>query len=139
MRRETLRLRPHRGPLSYRAALRRTFGGMTACLALLLLSLGAYLIENQLTDPVGAHPAGLLSAAVFIATGLILLSYLVHPGARPRPRPVVYQILDIPMARQVPAAETPVSAQTTLAPDACDENRGLSLTRRYVDHARIRL
>ena len=66
--------------LSPRAMLRRVFGGMAVFISLPVLALGAYLIRRQFDDPVGSHPAGLLLAAVLIATALILLSYVIYPG-----------------------------------------------------------
>lgn len=45
-----------------------------------LLGLGAYLIKDQFEDPLGSHPAGLLFAALLIATALVLLSYVIYPG-----------------------------------------------------------
>ena len=66
--------------LSPRAALRRVFGGMAVFVALPLLGLGAYLIEDQFENPVSSHPAGLVIAAVLITVALFLLSYVIWPG-----------------------------------------------------------
>jgi hypothetical protein len=67
-------------PLSPRAAIRRVFGGMAIFVSCPLLGLGAYLIKNQFEDPLGSHPAGLLFAALLIATALVLVSYVIYPG-----------------------------------------------------------
>jgi len=75
--------RGHCVPLSPRAAFRRTFGGIAVFVSIPLLGFGAYLIKDQFENPVGSQPAGLLIAAVLIATALVLLSYVIYPlGAR---------------------------------------------------------
>jgi hypothetical protein len=67
------------GPLVLRGGLSRTFGGLAGFTALLLLSLGIYLLRDAFAHPVHAEPAGLFVAACAIALGVLLLFYLVRP------------------------------------------------------------
>jgi hypothetical protein len=124
--------RAHGRLLSSRAGLRRTFGGMLTCTSLLMLGLGGYLIEDQFADPLASNPAALFFAAALIACGLILLSYVIHPGARHESKAVASEILDLPAGR--PAIE--ITARH--GAEGREEQRDLALPSRYVDHARIR-
>ena len=116
---------------SSRSGLRRTFGGMLTCTALLLLGFGAYLIEDQFANPLTSNPAGLFLAAAMVASGLVLMSYLIHPGVRQGPKVLASQILDIPGSG--PAIEV-----TARESHEAREPQDLALPNRYVDHVRIR-
>lgn len=118
------------GPLSPQAALRRAFGGMAIFISLSMLGLGGYFIRDQFADPVASHPASLLFAAVLIASGLVLLSYLIHPGATQQPRsaaqherPAITQTIEIPVTRSLEMQQ---------------EKPEFAISSRYVDQTRIR-
>ena len=70
--------------LSSRGELLRTFGSLAGFVAFLLLALGGYLVEDQLANPVQAHEATLLFAALAISASLILLYGLLYEAARNR-------------------------------------------------------
>jgi hypothetical protein len=97
--------------LSPRAALRRTFGGMAVFISLPLLGLGGYLIRDQFENPLSSHPPGLLVAAVLIATALVLLSYLVHPGGAHQREVVIAEFEEPALS----ARAIDISASTPLA------------------------
>ena len=134
MRRETPShfSRSHHCLLSSGARLRRTFGGMLIVSALLLLGFGGYLIEDQFADPLGSNPAGLFFAAAMIALALVLLSYVIHPGARHEPKAAALQILEIP--ERGPTIEIRIRERR----EPPGEHPELPLQSRYVDHSRIR-
>lgn len=119
----------HGAPLSSRAALRRVFGGMAIFVSCPILGLGAYLIKDQLEDPVGSHPASLLFAALLIATALVLLSYVIYPGG-PRALEANAELQD----------EQEKQRTIEISPLVVRENRtDLSTHTRYSDTARIQL
>ena len=115
-------------PLSPRAAIRRVFGGMAVFVSCPLLGLGAYLIKDQFEDPLGSHPAGLLFAALLIATALVLLSYVIYPGG---PRALE--------ANAEPQDEQEKQRTIEVSPLAVRDRTDLPAQTRYSDTARIRL
>ena len=121
----------HNTSLSSRRGLRRTFGGMAAFLSVAQLALGTYLIHDQFADPVGSHPAGLLFAAVLVASALVLLSYMVHPGARRRSRHTA--------AEWSETAGPVIEVQPKETREPGELATELPVHVRYVDHARILL
>jgi hypothetical protein len=98
-----------------------------------LLALGAYILEQEFADPVQAQAAGLLFAAVLIAAAVSLMYCMLHPARKVRHRVII---------RRIPTPywnEPGLSAteRRTLAWREVDEN---SLPRiRYVDRTRIRV
>lgn len=131
--------RYRRHPLSYRAALRRAFGGMATTAGLILLAWGGYLIHDQFADPVGSHPGGLLLAAVLIATGLILLAFLIHPGVQQKSKIfVACEVLDVPAPKETATTRAVIDLTTDEGIDEHEAPREFSLQSRFVDHARIR-
>lgn len=97
----------------------RVFGGQTIFVALALLLLGAYTLQQQFADPVEARGTGLLFAAVLIAAAVTLLYCLVHPARRVRHRMIARPIPMPPRNDRV-------------------EGHGDPAAHRYVDRTRIR-
>jgi hypothetical protein len=56
----------------------RTFGGVALVIAITLLSVGLYLIQDTLANP-QASQAGLFVAAFLLANAVVLLYYLIYP------------------------------------------------------------
>ena len=127
-----------RHPLSYRAALRRAFGGMATTAGLILLAWGGYLIRDQFIDPVGSHPGGLLFAAVLIATSLILLAFLIHPGVQHKSKTFACEILDVPAPKETATTRAVIDLTADEGMEEHEAPREFSLQNRFVDHARIR-
>jgi len=65
-------------PLVARGGALRTFGGLALLLAVILSVLGAYLIEDQFTNPLASQPLGLFAAAFLLATAMALVYELVQ-------------------------------------------------------------
>jgi hypothetical protein len=65
-------------PLVARGGALRTFGGLAFLLAVILSVLGAYLIEDQFTNPLASQPLGLFAAAFLLATAMALVYELVQ-------------------------------------------------------------
>lgn len=129
-----------RHPLSYRAALRRAFGGMATTAGLILLAWGGYLIHDQFADPVGSHPGGLLLAAVLIATGLILLAFLIHPGVQHKSKIfVACEVLDVPAPKETATTRAVIDLTAKEGIHGDGKQQEFSLQNHFVDHARIRL
>ena len=118
--------------LTPRAALRRVFGGMAVFVSFPLLGFGAYLIKNQFDNPGGSHPAGLLFAAVLIATALVLLSYVIYPGR------VGEGESDATELQEEPQNERIIDISVRLPVAAREEHSNLAAAQeRYVDPPRI--
>lgn len=116
--------------LAVRGGAMRTFAGIAAFLTLALLSVGAYLIEEEFAHPLAAQSIGLFTAAFILATGAVLLFYLIQPGKnrwRNATRPMV----------AISGDWIAWTARSTTA--ACyEQRRDLPFQRWYVDPARIR-
>ena len=64
--------------LAVRGRAIRTFGGLAVVLALGLLCLGVYLIEDEFSNPLAAQSLGLFTAAFVLATAMTLLYELLQ-------------------------------------------------------------
>lgn len=101
-------------------------------LALAFFLLGGYILEEQFADPVQAHPAGLLFAAVLIAAAISLLYCLLRPARRVRRRIIVRPIpISYRNDQGVAATERRLLAWREMSEEALQCNR-------YVDRTRIR-
>jgi hypothetical protein len=106
-----------------------TFAGIGFCLVFSLLALGGYLIEQEFANPMEARSAGLLVAALLIATAVTLLCCLLHSSRKSRhgaaawPATVAWEQKDVWVAR---------SASRMRQID-------MPVPGRYVDRARIRI
>jgi len=69
-------------PLVIRARFEKTFFGLGAFAALVLLLGGGYLMAEALLDPVGASDAAVLVAGFALALSSFLLVYFVWPRGR---------------------------------------------------------
>jgi hypothetical protein len=117
--------------LAARGGTKHTFGSIAVFFALTFMCLGAYMIEEQFANPIAAQPTGLFAAAVTLATGAMLLCYLLRPrknkwhhGARRRP------VLVFPDRMALTARRAAV--------DCSEERKDLTYQRGYVDAVRIR-
>ncbi len=119
-----------RRSLSARGQLLNTFAGIWFCLTILLLALGGYMIEEQFSNPVASESAGLLFAAVLIATAITLLFCLLHPSRKSRHHSAV------PTAAISRESRTMVIARLSTGMSV-ENRRSLPLHARYVDHARV--
>jgi TRAP-type C4-dicarboxylate transport system permease small subunit len=73
-----------RRSLAARGQFLNTFAGLAFCIAFLLLAMGGYLIEELFENPIQDQSAGLLFAALLIATATTLLYFLLHSSRRLR-------------------------------------------------------
>ena len=64
--------------LAVRGRAIRTFGGLAIVLALGLLCLGVYLIEDEFSNPLASQSLGLFTAAFVLATAMTLLYELLQ-------------------------------------------------------------
>ena len=71
-------------PLVVRGGLFRTFGSLAAFLALVLLSLGIYLIEDTFSNPLTAQPAALLAGGFVLGLDAVLFYFLIKPRKKIR-------------------------------------------------------
>jgi uncharacterized BrkB/YihY/UPF0761 family membrane protein len=55
----------------------RTFGSLVLFAALILLGVGAYILQEEFANPITAQSMGLLAAAFVMAVAMILLYYRV--------------------------------------------------------------
>jgi hypothetical protein len=69
-------------PLVVRARFERTFFGLGAFAAVILLVGGGYLMAEALLDPLGASDMSVLTAGFALALSSFLLVYLVWPRGR---------------------------------------------------------
>jgi hypothetical protein len=81
MRTTRIEVLQHRGniPLVVRARFERTFFGLGAFAAVILLAGGAYLMAEALIDPIGASDMAVLTAGFALSLSSFLLVYLVLP------------------------------------------------------------
>jgi hypothetical protein len=71
-----------------RGGLFRTFGSLLGFLALLLLILGAYILEDIFANPITAQPAALLVAGFLLGLDAVLLFFMMKPRKKLRPQRV---------------------------------------------------
>ena len=115
--------------LAARGGPMRTFASFTIFLALTLLCLGAYLIEDEFANPLAAQSIGLFAAAFVLAAGVLLLYYWIQPRkASWRVRPTASISAD---CRAWTAKSAPAAAHVP--------RRDLPFQRWYVDPVRVRL
>jgi len=81
----------HVRPLVVRAGLFRTFGSLAGFLALVLLSIGIYLIEDTFTNPLTAQPAALVAGGFILGLDGVLFYFLIKPRKNTRPVRVRYR------------------------------------------------
>jgi hypothetical protein len=67
--------------LATRGRAMHTFGSQALFVALLLLSLGAYMIQEEFANPIATQSIGLFAAALVLATAAMLLYYRVATRA----------------------------------------------------------
>lgn len=77
--------------LVVRAGLFRTFGSLAGFLALVLLTIGVYLIEDTFTNPLTAQPAALVAGGFILGLDGVLLYFLIKPRGAPRPVRIRYR------------------------------------------------
>ena len=78
-------------PLVVRAGLFRTFGSLAGFLALVLLTLGVYLIEDTFSNPLTAQPAALIAGGFILGLDGVLFYFLIKPRRTARPVRVRYR------------------------------------------------
>ena len=121
-----------RRSLAARGQFLNTFAGLALCVALSLLTLGGYLIEQQFENPVQAQSGGLLFAALLIATATTLLYFLLHSSRKLRrpvsvgPAPVLLEEKTILIVRGSTAKQI-------------EDSNALPLQGRFIDRAVIHL
>lgn len=69
-------------PLVVRGGLFRTFGSLAGFLALVLLTLGIYLIEDTFSNPLTAQPAALLAGGFLLGLDAVLFYFLIKPRTK---------------------------------------------------------
>jgi hypothetical protein len=118
--------------LTVRGRAIRTFGGLAIFLALGLLCLGVYLIENEFANPLASQSLGLFTAAFLLATAMALL----------------YELMQLPRniwrnaAACRPALVPPADLVARIAMRGIrlryEQRTDLPYQRRYVDRVRVR-
>ena len=78
-------------PLVVRAGLFRTFGSLAGFLALVLLSIGIYLIEDTFTNPLTAQPAALVAGGFILGLDGVLFYFLIKPRKNASPVRIRYR------------------------------------------------
>ena len=71
-------LRPAKSLVS-RGGLFRTFGSLVGFLALLLLILGIYILQDTFANPLTAQPAALLGAGFILGLDSVLIYFMMKP------------------------------------------------------------
>jgi|GEM_PF-2226938 hypothetical protein len=129
-----LRNRPRRN-LRLRADALRTFGPLLAPVALGLVALGFYLLGSAVAHPLSANSSQLLSAALILSLGFVLLSYLLRAAVTAAPHRT-----GTPLRRASPmhSARTQVLPPPGVPPDSdVQPASSLPFHRMYVDRARV--
>lgn len=119
----------------------RTFGGLALLLVVALFVLGAYLIEDQFTNPLASQSLGLFAAAVLLASAMAMLYELIQLPSSLWGRDALTQkrqqsmLADVapPGGLVVCAATPPNSAPTRMV-----HRTDLAYQRCYVDRVRVR-
>jgi hypothetical protein len=128
-------------PLMGRGGALRTFGGLALLLVLALLVIGAYMIEEQFTNPLASQSLSLFASAVLLSSAMALLYELIQVPRRFRKeeslggkRMLSMAAQAVPASRQVRGdAKRPNPARTRVA-----GRRDLAYQRCYVDRVRVR-
>ena len=121
-----------RRSLAARGQFLNTFAGPAFCLALVLLTLGGYLVEQQFANPVQDQSAALLFAALLIATATTLLYFLVHSSRRFRRHAPVAGVARLWEENSLVVARGNTGARV-------QDGSGVSLHSRFVDRTVIRI
>jgi hypothetical protein len=127
--------------LAARGGALRTFGGLALLLVGALFVLGAYLIEDQFTNPLASQSLSLFAAAVLLASAMAML----------------YELIQLPRSSWVTGAgvarrllSTPAEAEASsqhvvcatkhlnVAPVRMARRKDLAYQRCYVDSVRVR-
>jgi hypothetical protein len=98
----------------------------------MLLGWGCYVLADAFAHPVAAQAAGVITAAFFLALGLVLLFYLFKPRRIPRagrPQSTVNSLT---------RATKPESHASSRKTEGNDLRGDLAYQRFYIDHSRIR-
>ena len=117
--------------LSARGRCLNAFAGIACSLALSLLALGGYLIEQQFANPFEAQSVALPVAALLIATAVTLLYRLLHSLKKLQHSNIAWPAAAGALKREN-AAVARSAPRTRQAAD-------VPLPGRYVDRARIRI
>jgi hypothetical protein len=121
-----------RRSLAARGQVLSTFAGPAFCVAITLLTLGGYLVEQQFANPVQDQSAALLFAALLIATATTLLYFLLHSSRRlHRHAPVA----GVPRLRE----ENPLVVARRNTGETVQDGVGVPLHRRFIDRTVIRI
>jgi hypothetical protein len=135
VRNRLLRLLPgfgSRRSLAARGQFLHTFAGLGFCVAFSLLATGGYLIEQQFENPVQAQSAGLLLAALLIATATTLLYFLLYSSRKSRRHVPIWTVSTFWEEKTIVVARG-----NTRAP--IEGHIGLPLHGRFVDRTVIRI
>jgi len=122
-----------RQSLAARGQFLNAFGGQAIVAALTFLALGSYLLGDEFANPLQAHEAGLLFAAVLIAASVSLLYSLFHPA-----RKIGHRIIVRPEPMS-PWNERDLAVTQRRKLVWHEGREQPSPHHRYVDHTRIRL
>lgn len=128
--RSHLRHAPRGTSLSGRGQLLNNFGALGAFVALTLLAFGLYLIDQQFANPMQSTDAGLIVAAVLLATSFAMFSAILRSNRK--------------QGRRIELTPQPKESFQTgiLKPATKIQQRRGELTfcsERYIDHAQLRL
>jgi hypothetical protein len=119
----------------------KTFGGLALLLVMALLVLGAYLIEDQFTNPLASQSLGLFAAAVLLSSAMAMLYELVQLPRKFSGRETLAAIRPkVTAAVAVQSGKHAVSAakRPKPAPFRAEGRRDLAYQRCYVDRVRVR-
>jgi hypothetical protein len=118
----------------------RTFGGLAHLLVVALFVLGAYLIEDQFTNPLASQSLSSFAAAVLLASAMAMLYELIQlPRSTWVTEGGVARRLLSTAAEAEPAGEQVVCAakHLTVAPVRMARRKDLAYQRCYVDSVRV--
>jgi len=126
------RLRSHGSkPLVVRGGLARTFGGLATFLAVLFLTVGVYILNDALSNPVEAQAAAMITGAISVALSIILFFYLLKPGSRPR------SVTTHHRHSALSSEERAEFGRSSWTASENDSRKDLAYQRIYVDHSLI--
>ena len=119
----------------------KTFGGLALLLVVALLVLGAYLIEDQFTNPLASQSLGLFAAAVLLSSAMAMSYELLQlprkfsgRAALAEMRPQVTATVSVPFGkRALGRAKGPKPISFRI-----ESRRDLAYQRCYVDRVRVR-
>ncbi len=119
----------------------RTFGGLALLLVVALFVLGAYLIEDQFTNPLASQSLSLFAAAVLLASAMAMLYELIQ-----LPRSSWVTGAGVARRRLSTAAEAEPSGEQVvcaakhlnMAPVRMARRKDLAYQTCYVDSVRVR-